>query len=1388
MTPDIDFSKIRAEGGDRRDGFEEFSAQIFHRHTVPAGSAYERFRGAGGDGGVEAIWRLPTGKIIGLQSKFFLPLKAAHLGQLEKSLDTALDNFSALETYVVTLPFDPTPSIAARKGDGENEKLASWRQALISRAAKRGAHIDVEWWCASDLKSRLLGMDNSEGRILYWFGSAIINQSVLKNAAEVAEGVAGARYSPRLQVQTDADDVLRAFGQDPSWAAIGAGWRSRVGDAVRNWARYSGKNNGEPSDQIHSAFIAAERHFAALEALTFCEADRLALEDLCRISLPIAQHLEASLKADFDNEHGAENDTLVWRQYQSAYNISFPAAHLDLARDASKLFREIADFVEQAATKAACTNILLMRGPAGIGKTHTTIDATKSRITAGRAALAILGQEIAAGLDPWSVVATKLSIGPTASRAEIIGVLAVYAERTGAPFVIMIDAINETHDRGRWKAWLPQFIVDLHDQPIRLLLTCRDIFVNAALGDAGNNLVSFTHDGFAGREYDAAYAFAAFYKVGPPAEVVAQPEFANPLFLHLVCRAAQSQKWARIPGGQVSLTSLVSAILDSANVEAAKLLDHDSRFENPVRNGAIALANAMGQLSTPHIPLIQAHAILNSVHSSGGASRSLLRAMEEADLVSIAQEGDTHVLRFAFERLGDLLIAEASLEGATKANIEIRFRSGDLAELIKTPEHVAENAGLLQAYSILLPERFGIEIAVLLEGGTTSREITQLALGVLAWRELASFTNTDWVRGDGTFGELIEMLDQVLAIAAVPGHPLNAFWLDGFLRRLRVTDCDALWADVLTRAWTRNGPAHQITRIARIQDLSHMSQDSAALLATALAWMTGCADLLVRDEASQALARLLLVHPVSEELIARFMSLDDDFVRERVLAAAYGAALQRRNPSHWGEIAKATYDRLFARGMPPEHVLIRDLARLIILEAGAAGALPPTVSLSRVQPPYSSPWPLKQRFPDWQSLEANHPDLPPNMMLGRVMGPDFAIYCVKSQASAFDLVGAGVTPAQLNQWIVEQVLDLGYDGESKFALGYDYRLIEQHGDGRGVATRYRRVSKKHQWIFLGRLLGRLNDHVPRVRSGWGRAPGPLNLQGVELRTFDPTDVETPFTEQIGPRIGEFLAEPPSAPETQAPKDWVQALLSNPSCPPLSQDWALLAGYHSQRRAMASAKYSRTAHRRITARLVRNDQMAKLKAAFAKGIPNDSSPEIYRLYFGEYPLSVAYLTNPDLWPLDGHDFGSPASVVLQGSEDAETPVHSLWAPAPELVATTVATWDGARAWLDVSGTQIAMQVGSGDEVALVFDRARMANYLATTKQTLVWVLVESRTATIELSSIASADRFIAWSWTGKRVSKIGEDKAFYDHEADSKDDEEANDGEEDGGLSGDTPPA
>ncbi|MDF5720661.1 MAG: hypothetical protein PUP91_09270 [Rhizonema sp. PD37] len=60
---EINFQHIRPYNGGLTDAFEELCCQIFQRLSdnsiqnfhLPQGSQFQRFRGAGGDGGVEAL-------------------------------------------------------------------------------------------------------------------------------------------------------------------------------------------------------------------------------------------------------------------------------------------------------------------------------------------------------------------------------------------------------------------------------------------------------------------------------------------------------------------------------------------------------------------------------------------------------------------------------------------------------------------------------------------------------------------------------------------------------------------------------------------------------------------------------------------------------------------------------------------------------------------------------------------------------------------------------------------------------------------------------------------------------------------------------------------------------------------------------------------------------------------------------------------------------------------------------------------------------------------------------------------------------------------------------------------------------------------------------------
>ncbi|QND41702.1 hypothetical protein HB770_02310 [Rhizobium leguminosarum bv. viciae] len=96
----------------------------------------------------------------------------------------------------------------------------------------------------------------------------------------------------------------------------------------------------------------------------------------------------------------------------------------------------------------------------------------------------------------------------------------------------------------------------------------------------------------------------------------------------------------------------------------------------------------------------------------------------------------------------------------------------------------------------------------------------------------------------------------------------------------------------------------------------------------------------------------------------------------------------------------------------------------------------------------------------------------------------------------------------------------------------------------------------------------------------------------------------------------------------------------------------------------------------------------------------------------------------------------------------------------MIAFAAATWDGARGWIDASGKRIAAQIGSGENIALVFDKALLADFLGKTNSTLVWIVFENRNASISFNTLSYADRHQAWSWKGTRLTKVAEKKESY----------------------------
>ena len=125
-------------------GFEELCCQLAAHEPAPIGSEYRRIGAP--DAGVECIWRDPDGSVRARQAKFFLQSPTAgQWGQLDESVEQAVDHYPELKAYTVCLPLDRSDARQTNQKsmmDRWAERVDKWTKL----ASKKGRQITFHYW------------------------------------------------------------------------------------------------------------------------------------------------------------------------------------------------------------------------------------------------------------------------------------------------------------------------------------------------------------------------------------------------------------------------------------------------------------------------------------------------------------------------------------------------------------------------------------------------------------------------------------------------------------------------------------------------------------------------------------------------------------------------------------------------------------------------------------------------------------------------------------------------------------------------------------------------------------------------------------------------------------------------------------------------------------------------------------------------------------------------------------------------------------------------------------------------------------------------------------------------------------------------------------------
>jgi len=359
-------------------------------------------------------------------------------------------------------------------------------------------------------------------------------------------------------------------------------------------------------------------------------------------------------------------------------------------------------------------------------------------------------------------------------------------------------------------------------------------------------------------------------------------------------------------------------------------------------------------------------------------------------------------------------------------------------------------------------------------------------------------------------------MDVIFLKSTYPKHPLNADWFHQIASRYSMALRDAWLSPFLHLEYDKKGNARRLIEWSFKINPENVHSDVINLWVTILGWFLSASDCRVRDNSTKAIVRLIEPHcNLWSEILDKFYYVDDDYIRERLLAAAYGSLIRSQNIDALKNVAVKIFYQLFKnKETTPTNVMIRDYGRLILEMALEKQVLPKNINPKDFRPPYKSKWtnslPSDEEIIELENSFKNHDNFRAVRQLINSMQPeyttirgkmygDFGRYVFQSALDIWDI--KNITIQDLSNLAIKMIFEeIGYDINSHGK--FDMYIVYEYGPGRGRPSWAERLGKKYQWIALHRLVGMVSDNFKIKEDSWKK---PIHdFYGLELKDIDPT--------------------------------------------------------------------------------------------------------------------------------------------------------------------------------------------------------------------------------------------------------------------------------------------
>ena len=644
-------------------------------------------------------------------------------------------------------------------------------------------------------------------------------------------------------------------------------------------------------------------------------------------------------------------------------------------------------------------------------------------------------------------------------------------------------------------------------QWISLGLSVRSTYRPVVLPPDGfSNVAEIEHRGFERRELEATERFFDAFGLDHPRIPLLAPEFTNPLFLKLYCEGIKEAGLGVAPAGENHVSGVFGRYLKSKATRIASRLDLDPATR-PVEKAIDAFCDALAHDNRDSLARERSTRIIDAC--APGRDRwpdTLLgQLLDEGVLTAdVAWRRDTReymeVVRFTYQRFADYRIASAILEslGEDPALLREALAPGKplRRRVLEAP------AGWIEALTVLLPERFGIELldaaAWRLDSRTRRRWERALVQSVSTRRAGAVTQRTRALMSRATRGSqaLNELAREILLrVAPLPEHPLHEV-LHERLKKWSMPARDVAWSIPTYFAFEDGGSLNRLIRWAARGPYPYCPDHVVEAAAVPIVWTFTSPNRRIRDYATKALVQLLSGSlAVLPALIRRFDGVDDPYVIERLAVVSHGAILRGGRTAELTAVATARELKqvaLDATQVP--NIITRDavrgvhewcLRRGLIQEREYAGVLP--CYGTDLPGPSRTKEELDREY-GWEKYRDSEVKWPHSRLFTSIFSlGDFGRYVIESKVRNFS--GRPLTPDRQQQevrtgypadsakcWVFERVLSLGWTPE-KFGH-FDQHEVPHRIDR--SEHKPERFGKKYQWIAIRELIAGIADNFHMV--------------------------------------------------------------------------------------------------------------------------------------------------------------------------------------------------------------------------------------------------------------------------------------------------------------------